>query len=163
MQTFLVHKDFPAAAAMLDSRRLNKQVLESYQILRVLSNLTPSGAWRNHPAVKMWRGHESVLFTYTIAMLREAEARGIKVDTHRSNLSLLRNVASKTWGFSLPDWYRNPKTLSRLITTHKANLYKKDPEYYYKFSSFVDDMGNRPCCDTCKYYWPTHASERTLV
>jgi hypothetical protein len=51
MQTFLPYKDFDQCAKTLDNKRLNKQILESYQILKVLSNQSSSGAWRNHPAV----------------------------------------------------------------------------------------------------------------
>jgi hypothetical protein len=37
MQTFLPYKDFDQCAETLDNKRLNKQILESYQILKVLS------------------------------------------------------------------------------------------------------------------------------
>ena len=42
MQTFLPYKDFDQCAETLDNKRLNKQILESYQILKVLSNQSPS-------------------------------------------------------------------------------------------------------------------------
>jgi len=50
MQTFLPYKDYDQCAEILDNKRLNKQILEAYQILKVLSGKSPSGAWRNHPA-----------------------------------------------------------------------------------------------------------------
>jgi hypothetical protein len=53
MQTFLPYSDYEASAQTLDNKRLNKQILEGYQILKVLSGASPSGAWRNHPAVLM--------------------------------------------------------------------------------------------------------------
>ena len=81
MQTFLPSSNFTTAAHMLDSKRLNKQILEAYQILNVLSGQSPTGGWRNHPAVKMWRGHEMVLLEYIYAMISEAKYRGIKTDT----------------------------------------------------------------------------------
>ena len=80
MQTFLPSSNFATAAHMLDSKRLNKQILEGYQILNVLSGQSPTGAWRNHPAVKMWRGHEMTLLKYVSAMIKEAKWRGIKTD-----------------------------------------------------------------------------------
>jgi len=55
MQTFLPYKNYSQCAEILDNKRLNKQILESYQILKVLSGQSPSGAWRNHPAVLMWK------------------------------------------------------------------------------------------------------------
>ena len=86
MQTFLPSSNFFEVANMLDSKRLNKQILEGYQILNVLSGQSPTGAWRNHPAVKMWAGHELSLLTYIKVMIGEAKRRGIKTD---KNLSLI--------------------------------------------------------------------------
>jgi hypothetical protein len=54
MQTFLPDRDFAVCAATLDNRRLGKQRLEAYQILRTLRGLSPG--WSHHPAVAMWRG-----------------------------------------------------------------------------------------------------------
>ena len=159
MQTFLPSKDFDTVANMLDSKRLNKQILECYQILKVLSTKDPFAGWRNHPAVKMWRGHEIALFDYVLAMIREAERRGIKTDKNKDNLINLRAKYISEWGSGYPVWYQNSETMGRITTTHKANLYKKDPEYYYAF--YVDSISpnNKPCCDTCQYFWATHAME----
>ena len=44
MQTFLPDADYELTAQALDNRRLNKQILEGYQILKVLSGASPSGA-----------------------------------------------------------------------------------------------------------------------
>lgn len=160
MQTFLPSKDFNESARMLDSKRLNKQILEAYQILRVLSGANQGNGWVNHPAVKMWRGHETILFTYAAAMLREADKRGIKTDKNRANLNLIRNFAMKNWGTAFPSWYTNPEQLKRVVATHKANLFIKDEEYYYEFKNAVLDPNSRPCCESCKYYWPTHVAKK---
>jgi len=53
MQTFLPYPSKRESLDALDNKRLNKQILEGYQILKVLSGASPSGAWRNHPAVLM--------------------------------------------------------------------------------------------------------------
>jgi hypothetical protein len=45
MQTFLPFKDFDQSAKALDNKRLNKQILEGYQILKVLSNDDPRAGW----------------------------------------------------------------------------------------------------------------------
>jgi len=163
VQTFMPAKDFNVSATILDSRRLNKQVLECYQILKVLSGFSESGAWRNHPAVLMWKGAENFLFTYAMAMIREADRRNIKTDKNKSNINLLRSVAGKSWGMSIPSWYQNPATLKRILATHKSNLYLKDPEYYHEFKAALDDPYNRACCDTCKYYWVTHEPGRVAA
>lgn len=156
MQTFLPHKDFADVAHDLDSKRLNKQILESYQILKVLSNPSPTAGWRNHPAVKMWRGYEHKLFDYAMIMISEADARGIKTDKNLSNLYELRDQYHFDWGMRLPWWFHDKKIMKRVTTTHKANLYKKAPELYPQYAKFVNHKNNAPCCDTCQYFWVTH-------
>jgi hypothetical protein len=152
MQTFLPYKDFDESAHILDSKRLNKQILEGYQILKVLNNPDPRAAWRNHPAVKMWKGFENALFTYILAMLREADYRGIKTDKNKENLVRLRTATISNWGSGYPRWLSDKKKISRITESHRANLYRKDPEFY---DMFRNDKAN-PCCDKCQYYWVTH-------
>ena len=41
MQTFLPYEDFTKTAQCLDYKRLGKQRVEAYQILRILKNITP--------------------------------------------------------------------------------------------------------------------------
>jgi hypothetical protein len=156
MQTFLPYQDFEEVAADLDSKRLNKQILECYQILNVLSNPSPTAGWRNHPAVKMWRGFETALFNYAMTMVSEADARSIKTEKNVANLQRLRRESGMDWGTTMPLWFSNNKIMKRVTTTHKANLYKKAPELYPQFVSAVSDKNNKPCCDTCQYYWVTH-------
>ena len=76
MQTFLPYSDFEKSAKVLDYRRLGKQRVEGYQIMKALLNLTESKAWRNHPATAMWRGHEGALALYCKTMCEEWIRRG---------------------------------------------------------------------------------------
>lgn len=156
MQTFLPSADYEYTAQTLDNRRLNKQILEGYQILNILSGNSPTGAWRNHPAVLMWKGAEHSLMEYIDHMVYEASWRGIKTDKNVSNLSILQSRFSDVWGKNKPVWQK-PEHLSRLITSHKANLYRKDSVYYQEFNSYTA----KPCCDKCLYYWPTHVEKLT--
>jgi hypothetical protein len=160
MQTFLPYKSFAKSARALDNKRLNKQILEGYQILKVLNNPDPSAAWRNHPAVKMWRGHEMGLWNYITAMVLEANNRGIKTDKNMENLVALRNATQDNWGTKIPKWYTDAETMERLTTTHKVNLYRKDPTYYYQFGLAKLSEYNKPCCQDkkipCQYFWVTH-------
>ena len=157
MQTFLPYGDFEASAQTLDNKRLNKQILECYQILNILTGTSKSNAWRNHPAVLMWEGAEAELYRYAMTAVVLADMRGIKTDKNKSNLeSLSRNRKSLMWGDDTPRWAINPTTIKRVNATHKANLYRKDPIYYAEFASSVNDPYNKPCCDRCQYYWPTH-------
>lgn len=157
MQTFLPSKDFDVAANMLDSKRLNKQILEAYQILKVLSSNDPKAAWRNHPAVRMWKGFEHGLFTYALAMVGEANKRGIKTDKNMDNLIALRVDKLPQWGHGLPKWYQNSTEMRRIVMTHRARLFVKDHHFYNQFEIAYYDSDNKPCCEGCNYYWPTHA------
>lgn len=156
MQTFLPHKDFNKSAQALDNKRLNKQILEGYQILKVLGNPDPKAAWRNHPAAKMWRGHEYILYNYIMCMVVEANKRGIKTDKNVANLEDLYEAQHDDWGLTFPEWYVDDIKMARITTTHKFNLYRKDPIYYYDFYRATNNINNVPCCESCNYYWPTH-------
>jgi hypothetical protein len=163
MQTFMPSKTFNTSAEMLDNKRLNKQILEGYQILNVLSNDDPHAGWRNHPAVKMWKNSEHFLYSYILAMVAEANKRGIKTDKNLANLTALRNRMKDFWGTNSPEWYHDELLMRKITTTHRANLYVKDPEYYNAFAYAVDHKDNTPCCERCKYYWPTHINTLELM
>jgi hypothetical protein len=156
MQTFLPYKSFVNTARTLDNKRLNKQILECYQILKVISSNDPHAGWRNHPAVKMWRGYEKSLWNYTMCMVDEAVIRGIRTDGNMRNLLALRDNVGHTWGSGDPKWMDDKTIMARVTTTHKANLYRKDPEQYFDFATAVESKNNLPCCDRCQYYWVTH-------
>jgi len=156
MQTFLPSANPVTAARMLDSKRLNKQILECYQILNVLSGKSPTGGWRNHPAVLMWKGYERGLWTYVQAMIVEAKYRGIKTENNEANLNRLKDQCWNQWGNNRPSFWTDNNKLMRVVTTHKASLFDKDPMYYSKFSYAKHSLYNQPCCSTCKYYWVTH-------
>jgi len=158
MQTFLPYKDFTKSAQALDNKRLNKQILEGYQILKVLGNPDPKAAWRNHPAVKMWRGCELALYVYIFEMVAEADLRGIKTINNVNNLNALYTEQSKNWGHDYPEWYNNDFVMRKITTTHKANLYRKDSFYYNSFGPAFASKHNEPCCEKCSYYWPTHVA-----
>jgi hypothetical protein len=154
MQTFLPSGSPIFAAQVLDNKRLNKQILECYQILKVLA--TNGKAWRNHPAVLMWEGHEGALLEYVGDMITEAKYRGIKTENNQANINALVAKYGKQWDNSKPDWMRDKEKLAKVVGTHRANLYRKDPIYYAEYASAVDSQYNKPCCPKCLYFWPTH-------
>lgn len=159
MQTFLPYKNYDQCAEILDNKRLNKQILEAYQILKVLSGQSPSGAWRNHPAVLMWKNAEYSLKAYAKTMIKEAKARGIRTEKNESNIDALEAICGEIWGTQKPFWAigSNPH-IDRINITHRANLYRKDPIYYAEFYKDTASKYNKPCCDKCLYYWVTHAT-----
>lgn len=95
MQTFLPFSDFKLCANVLDKKRLGKQRVESYQILKVLLNLAKPNKngnipWSNHPAVKMWKGYELSLYYYTTAIIDKWKSYGYK-DTIQEKIDELKN------------------------------------------------------------------------
>lgn len=169
MQTFLPHTDsFKHTAQELDNKRLNKQVLEAWQLMLTLTELNPAGehrdpkGWRNHPAAKMWRGHEKALMEYALAMLDEWLARGrnstmgpkIKA-TFDTALSLGR-VEDK---LILPAWMQDTAKYEQLASTHRVALLRKDYEWYSQFG-WPEDKGKRP--DYYQYLWPSDEGELYL-
>lgn len=156
MQTFLPSINFTVSATVLDSKRLNKQILEGYQILNVLSGMSKGGGWKNHPAVLMWKDYEQGLWQYIQAMVAEAKKRGIKTDKNEENLNALKKQCWDDWGNIAPSFWSDQNAVMRLTTTHRANLYQKDPMYYARFGYAQHSVFNQPCCSSCKYYWVTH-------
>jgi hypothetical protein len=74
MQTFLPYRDFKKTARSLDRQRLGKQRVETYQLLRALNGETKG--WVNHPAARMWSGHEKTLVVYGTVICAEWKSRG---------------------------------------------------------------------------------------
>ena len=116
MQTFLPIPDFQETARALDYRRLGKQRVEAMQILKALRG--ESLGWRNHPAVKMWRGFEEALETYQFVMIEEWKRRGYR------NTMIARNFKD----YQLPPWFGRED----FHIAHKSNLLVKNYEYYVK-------------------------------
>lgn len=149
MQTFVPFTDHSKSALVLDSKRLNKQLLEGRQIYSILSSGRRTGGWVNHPAVKMWRTYDNALFEYLEAMKDECVARGIQV---QNNWSAILDMHDKNWHRGshvvMPPWWGD----DRVHDSHRFNLYRKDPEFYGAF----EHEQNKVCCDKCNYFWPTH-------
>ena len=72
MQTFLPFMDIEKSAKCLDTKRLGKQRVEALQIFECL--MVKETRWKNHPAVKMWKGYEGfLLYEYLNKILNEWE------------------------------------------------------------------------------------------
>jgi hypothetical protein len=151
MQTFVPFNNFKESASVLDNKRLNKQLLEGRQIYKIVSSQQNKGAWVNHPAVKMWRGHDNALFEYLKVVKDECLSRNIQTE---KNWNALTEMHEWNWNRGenvvMPQWWGD----ERVHQSHRNNLYRKDPEYYAEFNQdrFVS------CCDRCNYWWPTHKS-----
>lgn len=161
MQTFLPNThDYAAMAKQLDNRRLNKQALEGWQILMTLLELDPQGnhrvpkGWVNHPAVKMWRGHELALYTYVMAMVNEWKQRGFKStigDKATETIRIAYENALLDETDPKPDWMLDSVKFERIASSHRRALLVKEYEWYSQFN-WAEDPGTQPT--DYEYVWP---------
>jgi hypothetical protein len=84
---------FAVVAQSLDNKRLGKQRVEAYQILNSLTG--KSNGWTNHPATKMWQGHEWQLANYGYEICGEWINRGFK-DSLEQKFWLFMNQNQKS-------------------------------------------------------------------
>ena len=127
MQTFMPYSDFKLVAKCLDNKRLGKQRVECLQIYKALTE--ENYGWKNHPIVKMWKGHELALLDYSIIICKEWISRGFK-DTM---LERFRELWSKeirgVIAYEQPQWIFDEE----LQLSHQSNLVRKDEKHYRKF------------------------------
>lgn len=133
MQTFLPYESMIDSIKCLDWRRLGKQRVEARQILNVLNPDHPKRGWINHPAVKMWRGYEECLKLYMNLCIDEWISRGYK------NTMLKEKISVDDLEY--PSWWGGD-----IHKSHRANLLRKDSEWYGQFGWTEDS--------TMPYYWP---------
>lgn len=137
MQTFLPIPNFYASAESLDDKRLGKQRVEAWQILRALRGETKG--WVNHPATVMWRGHEQSLILYGLIVSEVWRKRGFQdVMFDRFQELLTDPNAPLPWWFGLPDFH----------LSHRSNLVRKDADFYRKQFDFEITPEDLP------YLWP---------
>lgn len=135
MQTFVPYLLHIESAQILDRPRLGKQRVEGLQILNALTGR--SNGWTNHPATKMWAGHEGGLCAYTYIMCQEWMRRGYSDSVADKILAIVEPDYN-----DLPSWWGD----ARVHISHRANLVRKFPEYYGEL--WVDVDPSMP------YYWP---------
>jgi hypothetical protein len=147
VQTFLPYADFTASNEVLDNRRLGKQRVETYQILRALT--FPRYAWKNHPAVRMWRGFIPALVAYGLASCDAWVSRGFPDRVRDSLLTFTGGqppeLASLRRTGQLPPWFG----CGLLHESHQSALLRKNPEHYRPY--FPDVPDDLP------YLWPSSA------
>ena len=124
MQTFLPHESFEKSAQVLDWRRLGKQRVEGMQIINAITGKKqkdgkPYKGWINHPCSVMWKDYVPALKHYTNVIIQEWITRG-----YNNNMEFY-----DTGKIIMPDWIGNEKFHS----SHRANLLRKDFDYYSQF------------------------------
>jgi hypothetical protein len=125
MQTFLPYPDITMSMLSLDNKRLGKQRVETHQILNVLLGRpkldgTPYKGWLNHPCSVMWKNYVPFLKFYFNASLTEWRRRGFENNMVYEDIK--ESIIVPKW-FGFEDFH----------SSHRANLLKKEPEFYNKY------------------------------
>lgn len=134
MQTFLPYPDLLQSVRVLDYRRLGKQRVETFQVLNILLDRTPTKGWRNHPVTRMWTGYEDALKLYQNFTIEEWVKRGYKNTMKFEVIDDMRKI-------TLPHWFG----LNEFHRSHRSNLLRKDFEYYSQYFDEPSDL---------EYHWP---------
>lgn len=125
MQIFLPYPDMNKSLQTLDNKRLGKQRVETYQIISAITRRpkldgTPYKGWLNHPCTVMWKNHIPALKLYMNISITEWIERGFK------NTMGLEEINEE---IVLPPFIGN----ERFHSSHRANLLKKEPDFYSKY------------------------------
>ncbi len=116
MQIFLIGNVLETAKC-LDSRRLNKQIIEVKQIISAIEGKTKS--WRNHPVTIMYENDLNFLRGYRNCLIAYKEQRMLDVEffsewCERTKPDFLKDC----------EWYFN---------NMRNRLYTKNKEHYSQF------------------------------
>lgn len=94
--------------------------------------------WYNHPACRMWRGHEDSLRDYATVICLEWKRRGF----HDTCLPKIQSLRKPSLMFFGPHWLGNKE----FHASHRSNLLRKDFAWYSQFG------WTEPT--TLEYVWP---------
>ena len=134
MQTFMMYPDIYKSAMILDMQRLNKQILESDQMIH--AELTNNDKfYKNHPVRKMWADNIGAHQKYRDTMLTAWYHRGGKGSRDfyfRYNYNDINP--------EFPEWFNNKETIDKLCQSHRKALLIKKFDYYKDL--FPDDICN---------------------
>lgn len=149
MQTFLPYENFTKTARSLDYRRLGKQRVEAWQVLRAMNGMTKG--WRNHPAVLMWHGHELALCEYAVAICDEWIRRGYNDTMRERFVQWAAELKANGEQLSYPTWMGRQD----IHISHQSNLVRKFPEYYQPLFPEVPN--------NLEYVWPVTTKDLALT
>ncbi len=125
MQTFLPYSDFHKSLFILDYRRLGKQRVEALTLINVIQNTETEGekpkGWVNHPITIMWTPYLDALKLYCNLSIQEWIRRG-----YNNTIPLFEIDLNK---INYPDWLG----FEPFHASHRANLLRKDMDYYAQF------------------------------
>ena len=124
MQIFLVGTIFETAVS-LDKRRLNKQIIETKQILKAIFG--ESSYWKNHPVSKMYSKHTDWLKLYVACLEKFRDGYLDDARIISENAEEIRPLFTFDHAF---------------IENMKRRLYTKDPNHYSQWAELGESYVN---------------------
>ena len=122
MNVFVPYNEPIKVAQCLDTRRLNKQIIECEQILKAIRGA--SQAWKNHPATLMYSKHTDYLKHYCETLRQFKNA---------TNAEKENSLALKC----IPPFLTND-----FCDQHKRRLFTKDNAHYKQFNKLGESEQN---------------------
>lgn len=171
MQTFLPYSSFTESAKVLDNKRLGKQRVEAYQILKTLlqgpryCKIHPySPISNNYPYCSIKDDLQKLTSHYIIKTPWYNHPAVQMWKGHEWELCMYGKIICDEWincGFKdtmrdkFLNWFNKLANIQKppwlgndqFHASHRANLLRKDPKYYGQFR-WKEKPSN-------KYYWPT--------
>ena len=126
MQIFIVGTPYETAE-ILDSIRLNKQLIENKQIMDAI--LGAGKGWFNHPVVKSYKNHFQWLYYYNLCLFWYQ--RGCK--------DMAKKMSEQAMAFK-PNFHTE-----EYFNQMKRRLYSKNNQYYSQYSYLGES--------DCNWYW----------
>ena len=151
MQTFLPFPDFKKTFQVLDYRRLGKQRAEALTLIHVIEGIKPNGTkpkgWLNHPITIMWKSFLNALKLYHNYAIEEWVQRG-----YNNSMDLF--IIDKN-NIEFPDWLG----YEPFHASHRANLLRKDFEFYNKYG-WIENPNNPYLWRDSEKRWYTYNLEK---
>lgn len=145
MQTFLPYPSFARSAKVLDKKRCWQQVREAKAIISILENPTRESRYRNHPAVRQWKGYVPALKLYYDIFLVHCKV----VHKINTKFQLIGTKDPKSPNF-LPLWIG----YEPFHASHRARLLAKNFSFYSQYK-WKEDPNEA-------YIWPVDKSNKLL-
>ena len=123
MQIFIVGTPYETAE-ILDSIRLNKQLIENKQIMDAI--LGAGKGWFNHPVVKSYKNHFHWLYYYNLCLFWYS----------RGDKPMAKKMSDKAMAFK-PNFHTE-----EYFNQMKRRLFEKDEEYYKQWSYLGKSLDN---------------------
>jgi hypothetical protein len=167
MQVFLPFADFRESARVLDKRRLQKQGVECLQLLLAVFDVPledgrPRTGHKSHPVYLAWKPYHLALIRYTLAIVEECKARGIKCDTVETRVRTLLPTGCDLDNAPLPpfvgdeDFHRSHRC--RLLQKGREDAAKGGANWYAQFHW---EEASLPDLESRDYLWPVYLPAST--